>query len=279
MGTEIGGYLGYPGFKGYPIGFFHIDIAEVRTEDGKLHLFVVIDRTSKLALAELHEKATRRVAADFLRRLIEAVPYRIHTVLTDNGTHFTEPSGDGWSPADILRMLDAGETFRCHAFELACAQAGVEHRLTRPNHPWTNGQVERMNNTLKEATVRRYHYETHDALRAHLKTFLDAHNFAKRLKTLKGRTVFEFITEKWTAEPQRFKLHPNHLSPGPNNLTIFTLTVRLPVFFDVVSAFFCGERSEQLADRAPWAFDRAFGGLGEQRLELGEGSLERIEIG
>ena len=31
-------------FKAYPIGFFHIDIAEVRTEQGKLHLFVAIDR-------------------------------------------------------------------------------------------------------------------------------------------------------------------------------------------------------------------------------------------
>lgn len=53
-------------FKAYPIGYFHIDIAEVRTEGGKLHLFVVIDRTSKLTFAQLHEKATRQIAADFL---------------------------------------------------------------------------------------------------------------------------------------------------------------------------------------------------------------------
>ena len=95
-------------FKTYPIGFFHIDIAEVRTEEGKRHLFVAIDRTSKFAFAELHPKATRRVAADFLRRLIAAVPYRIHTVLTDNGTHFTDPRSRGsavpesarpWKPA------------------------------------------------------------------------------------------------------------------------------------------------------------------------------------
>lgn len=36
-------------FKAYPIGYFHIAIAEVRTEEGKLHLFVGIDRTSKFA--------------------------------------------------------------------------------------------------------------------------------------------------------------------------------------------------------------------------------------
>jgi transposase InsO family protein len=203
-------------FKAYPIGYFHIDIAELWTEEGKLYMLVAIDRTSKFAFAELHERATRRIAADFLRRLIDAVPYRIHTILTDNGTHFTDPTGDGWRPADIKRMLANKEPFRCHAFELACAQNDIDHRLTKPNHPWTNGQVERMNRTIKDATVRRYHYDTHDRLREHLKTFLDAYNFAKRLKTLRGLTVFEFIMEKWTSEPERFRLHPNHLTPGPN---------------------------------------------------------------
>src|ERR1700677_4548066 len=67
-------------FKSYPIGYFHIDIAEVRTAMGRLYLFVAIDRTSKFAFIELHEKATRRVAADFLRNLIKAVPYKVHTV-------------------------------------------------------------------------------------------------------------------------------------------------------------------------------------------------------
>jgi len=63
-------------FKAYPIGYFHIDIAEVRTAEGRLYLFVAIDRTSKFAFTELHVKATTRVAADFLRALIQAVPYR-----------------------------------------------------------------------------------------------------------------------------------------------------------------------------------------------------------
>src|SRR3712207_531841 len=82
-------------FKAYPIGYFHIDIAEVRTEEGRLYLFVAVDRTSKFAFVELHEKATTRVAADFLVALIKAVPYKVHTVLTDNGTHFTTPGNKG----------------------------------------------------------------------------------------------------------------------------------------------------------------------------------------
>jgi len=43
-----------------------------------------------------------------------------------------------------------------------------------------------MNRTIKDATVRRFYYETHDSLRTHLATFLDAYNFAKRLKSLEA---------------------------------------------------------------------------------------------
>jgi hypothetical protein len=112
-------------FKTYPIGYFHIDIAEVRTAEGRLYLFVAIDRTSKYAFTELHEKATRRVAADFLLRLIKAVPYKIHTVLTDNGIHFTDSKGESWSVADIKGMLERGEPFWAPAFEVACARNNI----------------------------------------------------------------------------------------------------------------------------------------------------------
>jgi len=70
-------------FAAYPIGYFHIDLAEVRTGEGKLRLFVAIDRTSKSAFVRLVESAGKMEAAQFLRDLVEAVPYRIHTVLTD----------------------------------------------------------------------------------------------------------------------------------------------------------------------------------------------------
>ena len=103
-------------FKRYPIGYFHMDIAELRTGEGKLHLFVAIpcptahlqskcrerDRTSKFAFVQLEERATSMSARAFLEALIEAVPYRIHTILTpfhrlqandcramDNGIQFT----------------------------------------------------------------------------------------------------------------------------------------------------------------------------------------------
>src|SRR5690606_9692850 len=83
-------------------------------------------------------------------------------------------------------------------------------------HPWTNGQVERMNRTIKEATVKRFYYETHNELREHLANFVAAYNFAKRLKTLQGLTPYEFICKCWIKEPQRFTSNPRHQIPGPN---------------------------------------------------------------
>ena len=71
-------------FKACPIGCFHIGIAEVSTEQGKLRLLVGSDCTSTFAIARLVESAGTMEAARFLRDLIEAVPYEVHTVLTDN---------------------------------------------------------------------------------------------------------------------------------------------------------------------------------------------------
>ena len=203
-------------FKSYPIGYFHIDIAEVRTEQGKLYLFVAIDRTAKFTFGKLHKKATTMVAADFLRHLIAMVPYTVHTVLTDNGIHFTDPKDPGSAVEEVKLAIAAGEIFRCHSFALACAQNDIDHRLTKPRYPWTNGQVERMNRTIKEATVKRYHYETDDQLRQHLGDFVAAYNFGRRLKSLNGLTPCEAICKTWLKEPHRFTVDPTHQIPGPN---------------------------------------------------------------
>ena len=172
-----------------------------------IYLYVAIDRTSKFAFVQLVRKTGRSSASTFLVALIAAVPYKIHTVLTDNGVQFTFPP----------RYAD-GPTARymTHMFDMRCQENGIEHRLTKVKHPWTNGQVERMNRTIKEATVKRYHYDSHRQLETHLTDFISAYNFARRLKTLKGLTPYEFIRKRWTIEPGRFKLDPIHQFSGLN---------------------------------------------------------------
>jgi hypothetical protein len=73
-------------------------------------MFVAVDRTSKLAFVELHEKATTAVSRDFLLRLIEAVPYKIHTVLTDNGFQFTTSGGRLPSPSGSFIACQHGKS-------------------------------------------------------------------------------------------------------------------------------------------------------------------------
>jgi transposase InsO family protein len=194
-------------FKAYPIGYFHIDIAEVRTEEGKLYLFVAIDRASKFAYAELHGGSDRETATAFLKNLIASVPYKIHTVLTDNGSAFCYPP---------RYRHGATASFVRHRFDLCCDRHAIWHRLTQPKHPWTNGQVERMNRTLKEATVSRWHYGSHTQLKQHLHAFLMAYNFAKRLKALRGLTPYRFICKTWEKEPERFTMDPYLFTVGPN---------------------------------------------------------------
>jgi len=135
------------------------------------------------------------------------VPYDIHTVLTDNGIQF----------ADLPKNRNGPTArWRGHPFDRACWRHEIEHRLTKPNHPWTNRQVERMNRTIKDATVKRYHYDSHDQLRQHLQLFIDAYNHARRLKTLRGLTPYEYVARSWTEKPERFKIDPYHHSTGLN---------------------------------------------------------------
>lgn len=140
-----------------------------RTLAKRYGIYVAVDRTSKFAFVQLVRKTGRTSASVFREALIATVPYKIHTVLTDNGIQLTFPP----------RYAD-GPTAKCvtHMFDMCCQQNGVEHPLTTIKHPSTNGQVERMT-TIKEATVQRYHYDRHDQLEAHLADFINAYNYAR----------------------------------------------------------------------------------------------------
>jgi transposase InsO family protein len=179
-------------FEAYEIGYFHLDIAELRTAEGKAFLFVAVDRTSKLVAARLYRKATKLAAQAFLEVLLREVPYRIHTVLTDNGVQFSDEARTG-------RRLPV------HPFIRLRRASGIEHRLTKPYHPWTNGQAERMVRTVKDATVPAFHHATIPELRRHLADWLAAYNFAKQLRTLRWRTPMEAIAAVWQRKPTLLK--------------------------------------------------------------------------
>jgi hypothetical protein len=89
-----------------------------------------------------------------------------------------------------------------------CSQHSIKHRLTKPYHPWTNGQAERMNRTVKDATIKAFHYPSLDALKVHILAFVTAYNFAKHLKAL-----------RWRGRPSRSSATPGLPTPPSSKST------------------------------------------------------------
>lgn len=141
-------------------------------------------------------------AAEFLRNLIAAVPYRLHILLTDNGIPFTNHE----------RHIHAFE----HILDRVCRERQIDHLLTKVRHPWTDGQLERMNRPIRDATVGRFHHDRHEPLRNRLANFISACNVGRRLKTLGGLTPHAFIRKCRTSEPEGLTIDPIHHMPGLN---------------------------------------------------------------
>jgi hypothetical protein len=137
-------------------------------------------------------------------------------VLTDNGVQFAETG---------RRRVNGFH----HPFDRMCRLLGIEHRLTKPYHPWTNGQAERMVRTLKDATVRAFHYDGVRELRRHVADYLAAYNFAKHLKALRWRTPYETLEALWGGRPELFRRSPDHLTLGPNILVLVQVHLDAPV--------------------------------------------------
>uniref|UniRef100_A0A3B0MHX4 Integrase catalytic domain-containing protein n=1 Tax=Arsenophonus endosymbiont of Trialeurodes vaporariorum TaxID=235567 RepID=A0A3B0MHX4_9GAMM len=83
----------------------------------------------------IYKAKTAANARRFLRDLNRACPMAIHRVLTDNGKEFT----------DRLFGLRKRAATGKHEFDRLCAELDIEHRLSPPMHPQTNGMVERFN--------------------------------------------------------------------------------------------------------------------------------------
>ena len=138
-----------------PLGDVPLDIAAGQTAAGRLSLGGASARASTVAVAEWPEKATRRMAAHCLRARIAVVPAPLHTVLTAQGTPFPEPAPFRQGAAQPPAAPQPEGFSRRPAVEEAWEPHGSAHRLTPPGRPGTNGQGDRLNRPLKEATVTR----------------------------------------------------------------------------------------------------------------------------
>jgi len=107
--------------------YLHIDSSELRLETGEQQLFVAVDRVTKFTCAAFFDAATKRNDTEFLRQVVQVFPYKIHTVLTDNGAAFT----------DQAPYRNSATKFSGHMFDRVCYKHGIRHRLTKAYHPST----------------------------------------------------------------------------------------------------------------------------------------------
>ena len=146
------------------LGSVHIGITELRMVQGKLHMFLAIDQVSKFTYVEFRDDIGKMNGADFLRGVIKAFAYKIHTVLTDNGIAFTDLPKHRNKPVHVFLEM--------HVFGGICNENDVVHKLSKPYDPWTNGQAERMNRSIKEATIKTFPYPNLESLKAHVLAFV-----------------------------------------------------------------------------------------------------------
>lgn len=187
-------------FKDYEPGYLHMDTTEVRVEKKRFYVYAAVDRATRYAYVEVRKRKTMNTSTEVLRNVVERYPFKITTILTDNGIEFT------------YSLLPKGKRPpREHPFDEECKRMGIEHRLTKFRHPFTNGMVEAFNRRLKEKTTRKYHYDTVEELIKHLKLFLMDYNFRTRLRSLEYKTPFDKVVEWWTKREQIYHVNPYHL--------------------------------------------------------------------
>jgi transposase InsO family protein len=190
-------------FKEYQPGFLHIDVTYLPKLDGqKYYLFVAIDRATRLLYYKVYENKTADNAVEFLKECKEFYPFYISHILTDNGLEFTDKFSRG-----------KGVVSGNHKFDKECEEQEIEHRLTAPATPQTNGMVERVNGTIKNATIKVEEYNNIDELKSDLTKFLIYYNTNRRhgglRKELKVRTPQEAVKSWFDMEPDIFKISPD----------------------------------------------------------------------
>src|SRR3954453_22641807 len=136
-------------FEQASVGFIHFDLKHLSAlERRKSYAFVAIDRATRYVYVEIHPRRDAQTSAGFLKRFLVHFPHRVHTILTDNGSEFTDRF------AVDMKNKPPGRASGHHPFDLVCANHRIDHRLTRPYRPQTNGLVERFNRRISEAIGR-----------------------------------------------------------------------------------------------------------------------------
>ncbi len=192
-------------------GYIHVDVKwlpKLPGESERKVLFVAIDRATRLVYIAIKDKKDAYNAEAFLKELIQFYPYKICIVLTDNGKEFTDR---------FCRTRK--EASGRHVFDKRCKIEGIEHRLTRPYTPQTNGLVERFNGRIEEI-LKQHHFNTYSQLMETLNKYLRCYNFINKQRVLNNKSPSAVVLDWYQKDKSIFKdsFNPSSYNlPSPNN--------------------------------------------------------------
>ena len=191
-------------FKEYEPGYLHMDVTYLpKFEGNKSYLFVAIDRATRSLFYRVYEAKSSENTEDFMNRCLEFFPFEITHVLTDNGLEFTN------------RLIKSKKGDLCQKpskLDEVCNVNHIEHRLTQPNTPKTNGMVERAKGIIKKETILKENYtnkeEMNDALMAFLVYYMLYRRHGGVKKELRVKTPFDAIEKWFELKPEIFYQTP-----------------------------------------------------------------------
>jgi transposase InsO family protein len=193
-------------FKAYEPGYIHIDVKylpQMADEKARRYVFVAIDRATRWVLIAIKSHKTAAAARSFLNAVAKAAPFKIQTLLTDNGKEFT----------DRLFGKRAKDASGEHEFDALCDALDIEHRLTKPRTPKTNGMVERFNGRL-EQVLRSHHFNSAEDMQKTLHRYVWLYNEHLPQKALNHEAPVQALKRWQKSHPDLFsKAVRNHAGP------------------------------------------------------------------
>ncbi|MEM3036368.1 MAG: integrase core domain-containing protein, partial [Thermoplasmata archaeon] len=168
-------------------------------------LFVAIDRATRVLFYKMYEAKNAENAEDFIQHCIKFFPFKITHILTDNGLEFTNA---------LLKSKNGTPCTKPSKVDERCKKETIEHRLTKPNTPKTNGMVERVNGIIKSNTVLRQQYQSKQEMENDLLQFLVFYLLYRRHGSLKRelgvKTPYQAVEKWYKLKPEIFLEEPLH---------------------------------------------------------------------
>jgi len=137
----------------------------------------------------------------------------VRTILTERAESAIGPRtmGRGKEFTDRLFGLRKRAATGAHEFDTLCAALDIEHRLTPPKSPQTNGMVERFNGRI-EGVLQSHHFRSGEELETTLHRYVWLYNQQLPQSALGRKTLLQAMKDWHNLKPELFKKQPYYLT-------------------------------------------------------------------